>query len=191
MGKNIKRNILWITRTAIFVALLVTMQFFTALLGNQFVTGSVVNLMLIISLLTCGLATSLTVAVISPICAFLVGIGPAFPPLVPFIVLGNVSLIVTWFLLGRINQFDKSGIRNKVMGYLTAIAAAVIKFLTLYAGIVLLAVPYILNLNEKQSAILSFTFSYPQFITAAIGGVIALAAWSPIQKALKSTDRIA
>jgi len=189
MQMSIKRNILRITYTAVLTALLVTVQFFTASFSNQFVTGSAVNLILIISLLTCGPATGLAVAVISPVCAFLVGVGPAFPMLVPFIALGNLTLIGVWFLLGSLNKSDESGIRYKVVRYLIAAAAAVIKFLTLYAGIVLFAIPYILELNEKQSAMLTLSFSYPQLITATIGGVIALAVVPPIQKALKSQDR--
>jgi len=178
-----KKNVLWITRTAVLTSLLVTMQFITAPLGNQFVTGSIGNLIMIISLLTCGPATGLTVAVVSPICASLVGIGPAFPVLVPFIALGNAMLIGAWFLFGLFNKSDK-----KVIGYLTAIVAAIIKFLTLYIGIVKIAMPYILNLNENQSAMLSLSFSYPQIITATIGGIIALIIVSPIKKAINSRN---
>lgn len=183
---NIRKNILWITRTAVLTALLVTMQFATAAFGNQFITGSIVNLMLIVSLLTCGPATGLTVAIISPMCASLVGVGPAFPPLIPFIALGNIVFVAAWTLLGLANKHDKTGISYKVIGFLSAVAAAAAKFLTLYASVVLLAIPYILNLNEKQSAMLTLSFSYPQLITATIGGIIALAVVPPVQKAIKS-----
>jgi len=144
---------------------------------------------MIISLLTCGLATGLTVAIVSPVGASLVGVGPAFPPLIPFIVLGNAVLIISWFLLGLLNKSDKSGIRYKIMSYLIAVVAAIIKFITLYIGIVKIAVPYILSLNEKQSAVLTLAFSYPQIITATIGGVIALIIAPPIQKAISSRNR--
>ena len=183
---NIKSNILLITRAAVLTALLVTMQFATATLGNQFVTGSAANLIMIIAFLTCGLATGLIVAIVSPLCAFLVGIGPAFPPLLPFIALGNVMLIMTWFLLGLLGKPDKPGLRYKVMSYLIAIAAALIKFLTLYTGIVKIAIPLLLDLSEKQSVMLTLSFSYPQIITATIGGILALTIASPIQKALNS-----
>ena len=186
MGRSMKSNILWVTSTAVFIALLVTMQAVTAPLGNQFVTGSVVNLILIIALLTRGLTSGLAVAAISPIFAALVGVGPAFPPLVPFIALGNIVFILAWFLFGKLLKSDKPGIRYKVIGYLIAVVAALIKFLTLYAGIVLIAIPHILSLNEKQSAVLSLNFSYPQMITAVIGGIIALTVVPPIQKALRS-----
>ena len=185
MQTRMRRNILWITRTAVFITLLVTVQGITAPLGNQFVTGAAGNLIMILSLLICGPATGLIVAGISPVCAMLVGFGPAFPPLVPFITLGNLVFIAAWFLLGLLNKSDNSELRYKVISYIIAIMAAVMKFSALYVGIVLFAVPYILNLNEKQSAVLSLTFSYPQLITASIGGAIALAIVPSLKKALR------
>lgn len=43
------KKVLWITRTASFVALLVVLQFATSFLNNTMITGSIVNLILIIS----------------------------------------------------------------------------------------------------------------------------------------------
>jgi hypothetical protein len=187
---NIRKNILWITRAAVLTALLVTVQFITAPLGNQFVTGTAGNLIMIVALLTCGLATGLTVAIISPLCAFLVGVGSAFPPLIPFIALGNAALILTWFTFGLLNKSDKSSVRYKLINCLIVLTAAIIKFLTLYVGIVKIALPLLLNLNEKQSAMLTLSFSYPQIITATIGGLLTLVIVPPIQKALKSRTSI-
>ena len=187
---NIRKNILWITRTAVLIALLVTVQFITAPLGNQFVTGTAGNLIMIVAFLACGLATGLTVSVLSPLCAFLAGIGPAFPPLIPFIALGNAVLIMIWFIFGLLNKSDKSGIRYKAISCVTAISAAIIKFFALYIGIVKIAIPLLLNLNEKQSSLLTLSFSYPQIVTAAIGGLLALAIVPPIQKALEARTSI-
>jgi hypothetical protein len=156
------------------------------MLGNQFLTGAAVNLMLVVSFLTCGLATGLTVAVISPICAYLAGIGPAFPPLIPFIALGNVVFVIAWFVFGLPNKSDKPGTWHRIVRCLIAVGAAILKFLTLYIGIVSFAIPYILNINEKQSAMLTLAFSYPQLITATIGGALALAVVPPVKKALGS-----
>jgi len=187
----VKSKILWTTRTAVFVALLVTVQAVTAVLGNQLITGSLVNLILVISFLTCGLATGLTVAAVSPICAALVGIGPAFPPLIPFMALGNVAFIVAWFLLGLLNKAEDTSMQQRIFSYMIALVAAAIKFLTLYAGIVLFAVPYLLELNEGQREILSISFSYPQLITASIGGVIAVTLMPSLQRALASASKSA
>ena len=85
-------------RTAIFLALLIAVQFVTRSMG-QYVTGSLVNLILIASGLMCGLWGGLAVAVLSPICAFFIGIGPAFPQVVPAVALGNAVLVLLWVLI--------------------------------------------------------------------------------------------
>ena len=53
---NRKLGIIWIARTSIFIALLIVLQAATAPLGNIVVTGSIVNLLLVVSVMTCGLA---------------------------------------------------------------------------------------------------------------------------------------
>ena len=69
------KKIRWITETAILLALLVTLQAVTKGFG-QLVTGSCVNAVLAIAALVGGLASGLTVALISPVLAFLLGIAP-------------------------------------------------------------------------------------------------------------------
>lgn len=82
------KKTVWIARTAVCLALLIAIQFLTKSLG-QLVTGSCVNLVLAIAALIGGVWSGVTVAVISPFCAYLLGIGPAFLPLVPCVSLGN------------------------------------------------------------------------------------------------------
>jgi len=100
-------------------------------------------------------------------------------------VLGNTALIGAWYLFGRFNRPGKSMKRHKMIQALIAVGAAAIKFLVLYAGIVLWAVPYLLDVNEKQSALLTVSFSYPQLITATVGGLAALAVAPLVHKAIK------
>lgn len=71
------KKTVWIARTAVCLALLIAIQFLTKSLG-QLVTGSCVNLVLAIAALIGGVWSGVTVAVISPFCAYLLGIGPAF-----------------------------------------------------------------------------------------------------------------
>ena len=165
---NGHQNVLWITRTAIFIALLVVLQAATAPLGNSIITGSIVNLLLIISVMTCGLASGLTVAVVSPVMAKLFGIGPLWA-LLPFIALGNTALVLVWRFLGGRNM------GNKHAAYAVAlVCGAVVKFLVLYIGIVQIAVPVFLHLPPQQAAVVSSMFSYPQLLTALIGGIVAM-----------------
>jgi len=176
---NNKKRILWITHTAVFIALLVVLQAATAPLGNTLITGTVVNLLLIVSVMTCGLSSGLTVAVISPMVAKFIGIGP-FWVLIPFIAAGNMVLVTIWHFVAnrRTNQ--------KYAAYITAmVTAAAAKFLVLYLGIVQIAVPYLLGLPEKQASVVSYIFSIPQLITALAGGAIALLIIPTLKKAIR------
>ena len=101
------KKTVWIARTAVCLALLIAIQFLTKSLG-QLVTGSCVNLVLAIAALIGGVWSGVTVAVISPFCAYLLGIGPAFLPLVPCVSLGNAVYAVLFALLvGRFLQKKK------------------------------------------------------------------------------------
>ena len=172
-----KEKTLLIARTAIFIALLIALQAVTASLGN-IVTGPVVNLMLIISVMTCGLASGLYVAVFSPVIAKFLGIGPLWS-LIPFIAVGNMSLVSLWHFIGNRNA------KSKYLAYVAAlVCASVVKFLVLYVGIVRIAVPIILGLPEQQAAVISVMFSIPQLINPIVGGVFAIILLPTLKKVI-------
>ncbi|MCL2046107.1 MAG: ECF transporter S component [Oscillospiraceae bacterium] len=175
---NIKSKVLWTTRTAVFIALLVILQMATASLGNTIVTGSIVNMMLIVSLMTCGLSSGLSVAVVSPIMAKIIGIGP-FWSLIPFIIAGNIALISVWHFIG-----NRKMERKHTAAIVALICAAIAKFLVLYIGIVRIAIPILLGLPEQQAVVISYMFSMPQLITALIGGIIAFILLPTLKKAI-------
>ena len=174
---NNTSKIRWITTTAIFIAMLVTLQSVTKPMG-QYVTGSMVNMVLVMSTLTAGLASGVTVALLSPVFAFIFGIGPAFVQLVPFVALGNLVLVLVWGIV------CSKGLEIKNMAISLA-AGAVLKFGTLYIGIIKVAIPMLLTLNEKQAAMIGASFSYPQLVTAAIGGFIAMLIAPTVKKAIQ------
>jgi hypothetical protein len=178
MMKDNKRRLLWITRTAIFLALIVVVQFATAPLSITMITGSLINLILIVSVMTCGLPSGLVVAVISPVLATLMGIGPLWV-LVPFIVLGNCAIILIWYFVAR------KALKEMFIGYVTAlVSGAAGKFIVLYITIVRVMIPVFLTyLPEKKAAVISASFSFPQLFTALIGGALAVVALPLIKKA--------
>ena len=177
-----KKKTLWITQTAIFIALLVVLQVATAPLGNTFITGTIVDMLLIISVMTCGPSTGVVVSIVSPIMAKLLGIGP-FWVLIPFIAVGNTVLVLIWYFVGNRN------IKRKYIAYITAlITAAVGKFFVLYVGIVQVAVPLLLGLPEPQATVVSNVFSIPQIITATAGGVLASLILPSLKKAVGGTS---
>ena len=171
-------RILWIVKTAIFISLLVICQVLTSGLST-IITGSLVNLLLIISCMTNDVYSAVSVGIISPILAKIIGIGPLWP-LIPFIILGNIVLVLIWQLISNKNIFKNIYFSNIISAVLSAIA----KFLVLYLGIVKIMIPYFLNLPEKKAAMISAMFSFPQIITALIGGAIAVIILPQLNKIL-------
>ncbi len=178
--KNMNKKVLWITQTGVLVALLIIAQAVTSSLGNTIVTGSIVNLILIVAVMLCGVYTGASVALISPIFAKFFGIGPLWS-LIPFIALGNVVIVIVWYLIG-----NKNAKKPMVMYVIACVVGAVCKALTLYITIAQFAVPILLQLEEPQASVISATFSLPQFITATIGGVLAIAVLPVLKKATKA-----
>lgn len=177
------KKILWITETAVMLALLVALQALTKPMG-QFVTGSCVNAVLAVSALVGGLACGLTVAICSPVLAFLLGIAPQILT-VPAIMVGNCVFVVVLALMA-----DKSG-KNILQQVITWLAAALAKFATLYACVVWLLCG-VLSENLIAAGImkpglvkqLPAMFSWPQLVTALIGGALALLVAPVLKKAL-------
>lgn len=178
-----QKKILWITRTAVVLALLVTVQAVTKSFG-QLVTGSCVNLVLALSVLLAGLPCGLVVALISPILAFLLGIAPQILT-VPAIMAGNsIYVLLLWAIA------DRSGKRTwrQVVAWLVSAAG---KFAVLYgvvAGLIcgLLAQPLLSAglLKAPMLQLLPATFSWPQLVTALIGGAVALGIFPVLKKAV-------
>ena len=177
------KKIRFITETAIMLALLVSLQAVTKGFG-QLVTGSCVNALLAVSALVGGLPSGLTVALISPILAFLLGIAPQILT-VPAIMAGNSVYVVLLYLLA-----DRDG-KNLVKQAAAWIIAAVAKFATLYIIVVKL-ICGVLSASLLESGVmkapmlkaLPATFSWPQLITALIGGAVALLIVPMLRKAL-------
>jgi Protein of unknown function (DUF1393). len=177
--KQVSKEILWITKTAIFTAILIIIQVATAPLGNTLITGSGVNMILIVSVMILGLSSGVTIAVISPILAKLLGIGPLWA-LIPFIMVGNLVFVIIWHLIGKKDLGNK-----EVTSYIVAlIVAALAKFAALYLGVVKIAIPIIIKLPEPQATAISAMFSIPQLVTAVIGGVIAITLIQVLKQAI-------
>ncbi len=178
------KKIHWIAQTAVMLALLVTLQSLTKPMG-QLVTGSCVNAVLAVSVLTAGLASGLTVALISPVLAYLLGIAPQILT-VPAIMIGNsVFVVLLYFIAGQ----DSKKLLRQVAAWLTAAAA---KFAALYAVVVWLICGLLSKtllasgvLKAPMLKALPATFSWPQLITALIGGGVALLIVPTVRKALK------
>ena len=176
-----KKRILWITETAAMLALLVVLQALTKPLG-QLVTGSCVNAVLAVTVLFCGLGSGITVALISPVCAYLLGIAPQVLT-VPVIMLGNVAFVAVLRLVSG------KQIWKNVLAWL---ADALCKFVVLFAlvkyGICGILAEGLLAqglLKTPMLTALPATFGAMQLVTALIGGGLALLLVPVLKKALR------
>lgn len=145
-----------ITRTGAALAILIGLQLLTRSFG-QLLTGSCVNLVLAVCALYLGWGSALAVACISPILAWLLGIGPAFPALVPCIAVGNGVYVLLLSL-----------IKGKALWTVPLSAGAKALSLRLLIGSVVapLVVP-----SAKLATVVAM-FAWPQLYTALIGGVL-------------------
>lgn len=179
-----REKLRYITETAAMLALLVTLQWLTKPAG-QFVTGSAVNAVLAISVLVGGLGCGLTVAFLSPLVAFALGIAPQILT-VPAIMLGNAVYVM---LLWAVSDRSGKHIPRQLLAWLTAAAA---KFLVLYAMVKWLICGVLASrllitgvLKQPMLKALPATFGWPQLVTALIGGGLAMLMVPLIRKALR------
>lgn len=177
MRSDVRRRVLYVTQTAAMTALLIVLQAVTKPAG-QYVTGSCVNAVLAVSVLAVGLWSGITVALLSPLFAFLLGIGPQLPPVVPSIAAGNFVFVLLLYLLA-------GGTDLPLWRRAAALAAAAAaKFGVLYLLVVKLLCT-VLPLKEPQIAAFTVMFSYPQLVTALTGGAAALVLTPLLQRALR------
>ena len=177
MHSAANKRILWITETAVMTALLIVLQTATKA-GGQYVTGSCVNAVLAVSVLAVGVWSGAVVALLSPFFAFLLGIGPQLLPIVPSIAVGNLVFVL---LLGFLAGERETPLWRK--GAAWALAAGA-KFAVLYLLVVKLLCT-VLPLKEPQIAAFSVMFSYPQLITALVGGAAGLLLAPALRRALR------
>ncbi len=176
-----KQRILWITETAVMLSLLIAAQAVTKPMG-QIVTGSCVNAVLAVTVLAAGMSNGVTVALLSPVFAYLFGIAPQIVT-VPAIMVGNTVYVV---LLGLL--YGEALARKA----LALAAAAGAKFAALYAIVVWLICGVMADsllaqgiLKAPMLKALPATFAWPQLVTALIGGAVALLIVPVLKKALK------
>ena len=178
-----KKQLRRLTETAMMLALLITFQALTKPYG-QLLTGSLVNALLAITVLMVGLPGGLAVAIVSPILAYFLKIAPQVLT-VPAIMVGNSVYVVLLYLMSD-RQGKKLG--RQLLAWLVAAGA---KFAALYAIVVWLICGVLserlLDSGVMKPAMLKAlpaTFSWPQLITALIGGGVALAMVPLLKKAL-------
>jgi len=125
----------------------------------QPITGPIVNAILFIAVSLLGIEYALLIGLIPSVIALSTGLLPAIlAPMIPFIMLSNAILIITFAYL-----------RNKNY-WLGVITASMLKFLFLFTTS---SVVINLLLKKEVATKVASIMSWPQLVTALIGGVMA------------------
>lgn len=177
------KKIRWITETAVMLALLVTLQALTKPMG-QLVTGSCVNGILAVSVLVGGLGCGITVALISPVLAFLLGIAPQILT-VPAIMVGNAAFVVVLKMAGGNSEILWKRATALLGGALCKFA--LLYLLVKYGICGILADGLMAQglLKAPMLTALPATFGAMQLVTALVGGALALLIVPVLRKALR------
>jgi hypothetical protein len=129
------------------------------LFHSQPITGPIVNATLFISVILLGTQGAILVGLIPSLIALSVGtLPPVLAPMIPFIMLGNVILILAFNYL-----------RNKNY-WLAVVGASFLKFLFLLSTS---SIVINLLLKKEIASKVAMMMSWPQLLTALFGGLIA------------------
>jgi hypothetical protein len=169
-----KPSIKQITYTAVLLALCIGVQQLKML--SHYITGSMVNAILILAVLRVGLWSGLVIAVLSPVLAFLIVPMPvlqAVPQMLPLIALANAVIVLCVRLFGQ---------KRLPVGLA---AGAALKPLTLFLGVRYIILPYFeATQPDAMINVLKVMFSTNQLITAALGSLLAYAVYRALPKTL-------
>jgi len=139
--------------------LILALMLFAPFIGNQIITGTIVNASLLMSVMLFGLPGAVILCFAPSVISLFTGLLPwVMMPMVPFIILGNILLVLIFDLLRKNNFF------------LGLVPAALLKFSFLF-----LVSNYLIHFFVKQAVAsnIAVMMSWPQLITALLGGVVA------------------
>jgi riboflavin transporter len=129
------------------------------LIQNQVITGSIVNAVLFFSTVVLGVQAGILIGLIPSLIALFIGLLPImFVPIIPFIILGNIILVLVFNFLKEKNY------------WLAVVSAGFLKFIFLFS----VSSIFINLFLEKQTATkMALMMGWPQFFTALFGGLIS------------------
>ena len=155
-------NMRWLAQFLGLSAVAIFLPFFIHL---PWLTGPIVNAILILVLLLCGLRSAFLVACLPSLMALSGGLLPAvLAPALPFIMISNIIFVVTidWFYKRSRTDFN---------GYwLGVLSGAALKFVFLFFSVNILAAGFI---KTPIIPLVTKMLGWSQLATAIAGGLIA------------------
>ncbi len=170
-----------ITVTAIMVALCVVVQLFKNP-GTIPVTGGLINMIIIIDTLYCGLVSGIIISIAAPVTSFIITQSPmiaAVPMILPFIMVGNVVIVLfAWAV--RCKKLELNLLP------LSLVAGSFAK----WGVMTLLIVQWVLpvfgaDLSPKMKAMAAATYSTTQLYAALAGTALTCIIWPIIKLGVK------
>lgn len=181
-----------ITQTAVLLALCIVSQYFKNL--SVYITGPIVNAILIIATLGIGLFAGVTISIIAPITAFFFTGSPimaALPVMFPIIMIGNLILVFATYYFENKMSFKGHLAVGLVVG-------SIVKAIFMGVVIVLILLPNYSNAIAshlpkpealpKVLATARVTFSVTQLVTALIGSLLAWLIWLRLKKVMNKDE---
>ncbi|MFA7662748.1 MAG: iron hydrogenase [Patescibacteria group bacterium] len=134
----------------------------------QGLTGPIVNAIILIAVVILGLRRALLICILPSMVALSSGLLPfVLAPMIPFIILGNMLLAIVFEKLYKQNFWSAVGVGALAkFGFIFVAGQIVIKFF----------------INQTVSSKILALISWPQFLTALGGGVIAFVFLKTIKK---------
>ncbi len=181
-----------IAQTALLLALCIISQYFKNM--SVYITGPIVNAILVIATLAVGLISGIIISIVAPITAFFFTGSPimsALPVMFPIIMISNLILVLFTHYFERKQKFRFHLQFGLVFG-------SIVKSAFLGVTVVLILLP---NFGSSIAAKLpkpealpkvlaaaKITFSITQLITALIGSLIAWLIWLRLERVINKSD---
>ncbi|WP_243108615.1 ECF transporter S component [Clostridium rectalis] len=158
-----------LVKTALFLALAIIIQSIGRSIPqiSQIFVGSMVNCILIITTLICGTFWGALIGIMTPLLAWIIGQLPSpMAPFLPFIIISNIIFIIIFSMIYKL--------KGSILKYISIIVASLVKFIFLYLSASKFVYLLHIDMTKKILNKLVIMMGLPQFITAFIGGVLAL-----------------
>ena len=165
-----------IVRIAVMAAVTLIVQWLVGLSKIQLLTGSFVNMCLLIAAMTTGIVGGICVGIVTPFIALGLGLNPNVL-LVPFIAVSNAVYVVIFGVVVWLLRVDSGSTKRFWYNLLVSAAAIVLAAGLKFAFLYFVGVKWIYPLlfNVKQMETISVMMGALQWFTALIGGGAALA----------------
>jgi hypothetical protein len=143
----------------VMFVLLLCIAIVAPLIRQQAITGTIVNAVLFVSAVSLGIRGAVLIALVPSIFSLSVGLLPALlAPMVPFIMIGNIILILVFDFLRKRNY------------WLGIVSGSFLKFIFLAS---VSSVVINLLLKKEIAPQVATMMSWPQLLTALAGGAVA------------------